>query len=129
MKNKVLMDGGTGSYLQVKLVIVTRKDLSAGYQLVQSAHSLAEFAHQYSDQFNDWKRDSNYLISLSIDNEEKLKDLYDKLKWHGAHVVAFYEPDIDNQMTSICYYGTPEMRKHTQKLDLALSEVEVATNN
>ena len=128
MKNKVLMDGGTGSYLQVKLVIVTRKDLSAGYQLVQSAHSLAEFAHQYSDQFNDWKRDSNYLISLSTDNEEKLQRLFYKLQDNGADVVAFTEPDIDNQLTAICYYGTPEMRKITQNLDLALQS-EVATKN
>ena len=129
MKNKILMDGGYGSPLQVKLVTVTRKDLYAGYQLVQTGHSIAEFAHQFSNQFNDWMRDSKYLVSLSVDNEEKLKDLYDKLKWHGAHVVAFYEPDIDNQMTSICYYGTPEMRKHTDKLDLALNKVEVATEN
>lgn len=115
---------------QIKLVTVTRKDLkNYGQQLVQSAHSVAEFAHQYPDQFNDWMRDSKYLISLSTDNEEKLKDLYDELKYYGAHVVAFYESDIDNQMTSICYYGTPEMRKYTQKLDLALDEVKVATKN
>jgi hypothetical protein len=68
-------------------------------------------------------------VSLSIRNEKELKDLYNKLKWHGAHVVAFFEPDIDNQMTSICYYGTPELRKHTQKLDLAFEKVEVATKN
>jgi len=33
--------------------------------------------------------------------------------------VAFHEPDIDNQLTSICYYGTPELCKLTQNLDLA----------
>ena len=114
---------------QVKLVTVVRADLKPGAQIAQTGHAIAEFAHQYPDQFNDWMQDSKYLISLSVDNEEKLKDLYDKLKWYGAHVVVFYEPDIDNQMTSICFYGTPEMRKHTQKLELALSEVEVATNN
>lgn len=69
------------------------------------------------------------MISLSVDNEESLIDLYDKLKYYGANVVAFYEPDIDNQMTAICYYGTPEMRRYTQKLDLALDEVKVATKN
>ena len=114
---------------QVKLVTVTRKDLDAGYQLVQTGHSIAEFAHQFPNQFQDWKRDSNYLISLSVDNEEKLQRLFYKLQDNGADVVAFYEPDIDNQMTAICYYGTPEMRKHTDKLDLALEEVKVATNN
>lgn len=66
-------------------------------------------------------RDSKYLISLSIDNEEKLKRLFNKLQDNGATVVSFYEPDIDNQLTSICYYSTPELRKITNKLKLALS--------
>jgi len=39
---------------------------------------------------------------------------------NGADVVPFYEPDIDNQLTAICYYGTPELRKITNKLNLAL---------
>ncbi len=108
----------------MKLVTVTRKDLSAGYQLVQSGHAIAEWIKHFPELFAEWNKQSNYLVSLSTDNERTLQHLYDKLQWHGANVVAFYEPDIDNQMTAICYYGTPEMRKHTQKLDLALSESE-----
>lgn len=61
------------------------------------------------------------MISLSTDNEEKLERLYYKLLDFGAYVMPFYEPDIDNQLTAICFYGTPEMRKHTNKLDLALN--------
>jgi len=64
-----------------------------------------------------------------VNNEEQLQRLYYKLLDNGATVVAFHEPDIDNQLTSICYYGTPEMRKYTQNLDLALQEVQVATKN
>jgi hypothetical protein len=55
-----------------------------------------------------------------VDNEEKLQRLFYKLQDNGATVVAFHEPDIDNQLTSICYYGTPELMKITQKLELAL---------
>ena len=95
---------------------------------MQTAHSVAEFAHEYPNQFQDWKRDSNYLISLSIDNEEKLRRLYYKLQDNGADVMAFHEPDINSQLTAICYYGTPELRKITDKLDLALN-VKVATKN
>ena len=90
-------------------------------QLAQTGHSIAEFAHSYPSQFQDWHNNSNYLISLSIDNEENLQNLYDKLKYYGANVVAFNEPDINNQLTSICFYGTPEMQMHTKKLDLALN--------
>ena len=64
---------------------------------------------------------SEYLVSLSIDNEEKLQRLFYKLQDNGADVVAFTEPDIDNQLTSICYYGTPELRKITSNLKLSLS--------
>ena len=67
---------------------------------------------------------SEYLVSLSIDNEEKLQRLYYKLQDNGADVVAFTEPDIDNQLTSICYYGTPELRKITNKLELSLSKLK-----
>ena len=105
---------------QIKLVTVTRKDISAGYQIIQTAHSVAEFAHHFPNQFKDWKTISNYVISLSIDNEEKLQRLFYKLQDNGADVIAFTEPDINNQLTAICYYGTPEMIKITNKLDLAL---------
>lgn len=81
---------------------------------------MAEFAYTYPDHFNDWMRDSKYLISLSVDNEDHLKTLFDKLKTNGATIVAFTEPDINDQLTSICYYGTPELRKLTDHLDLAL---------
>jgi len=59
---------------------------------------------------------------LEIPNEYKLTDLLSKLEYHGAHVIGFREPDIDNQLTSLCFLGTPEMRKHTNKLNLSLKK-------
>ena len=106
---------------QIKLVTVTRKDLNAGYQLAQTLHSSSRFAYHYPELHREWIEKSEYVVSLSVDNEEKLQRLYYKLLDNGADVVAFHEPDIDNQLTSICFYGTPEMRKITQKLDLALN--------
>ena len=58
---------------------------------------------------------------LSVDNEEKLKEIHTKLKWFNAHVVTFNEPDMGNQLTAIAYYGTPKLMKITQHLKLALS--------
>jgi len=91
---------------------------------VQTTHSAFRFAQQFPDLTTGWMRDSEYLVSLSIDNEEKLKSLYNKLQDNGAHVVGFTEPDIGDQLTAICYYGTPEMRKHTEKLELALKKLK-----
>jgi hypothetical protein len=87
---------------------------------VQTGHSIGEFAYQYPNHFHDWMLNHKDLVALSIDNEESLKNLYYKLQSNGANVVGFIEPDINNQLTAICYFGTPELRKFTQKLDLAL---------
>jgi hypothetical protein len=67
---------------------------------------------------------SEYLVSLSVDNEDKLQRLFYKLQDNGADVIAFTEPDIGDQLTAICYYGTPELRKITNKLELALNKLE-----
>ena len=89
--------------------------------IAQSGHAIAKFSIQYNELFNIWYNESNYLIILEVQNENHLQRLYEKLKWRGANVVAFTEPDINDQLTSICYYGTPKMRKITSKLNLALS--------
>ena len=105
---------------QVKLVTVTREDFAPdGYQIPQSVHSATKFSYEFPELFKDWYEKSQYVVCLAVPNENHLKRLYEKLKWRGANVVAFHEPDIGNQMTSLCFYGTPEMRKITNKLKLA----------
>ena len=96
--------------------------------MVQSGHAIVEFANKHPQPFKDWTETSNYLISLSVQDENHLKRLYEKLKWRGANVVAFTEPDIGDQLTAICYYGTPELRKITNKLDLALKNLNYVQN-
>ncbi len=90
---------------------------------MQTGHSIAEFAHKFPEKFKHWVENSNYLISLATQDENHLKLLYEKLKWRGADVVAFTEPDIGDQVTSICFYGTPELRKITNNLNLALWKI------
>ena len=46
--------------------------------------------------------------------------LYDKLK-ELTPSVKFYEPDVD-EFTSICVYGTPEVRKILSNLPLILKQ-------
>ena len=87
--------------------------------MAQTIHSSQRFAYHYPDLHRDWIEKSEYVVSLSVNNEEQLQRLYYKLLDNGANVVAFHEPDIQNQLTSICYYGTPELMKITQKLDLS----------
>lgn len=103
---------------ETKLVIITRQDISNGYQCVQSTHAIAEFAHEYPKEFKKWKKETNSIICLSIKNEEELLKLYEKLS-KKTPSSSFYEPDI-NAFTSVCIYGTPEIRKTLSHLPLIL---------
>ena len=111
----------------VKLVTVTRKDITPGYQLVQTAHAIADFAHDHPDQFKQWKSESNSIITLAVDDEQSLISLFNKLKEITPHVIAFTEPDINDQTTALCVYGSPEIRKMLCHIPLALKERKPVT--
>ena len=101
-----------------KLIIITRSDISNGYQVVQSTHSIADFAFEFSKTFSKWKLESNSIICLSVKNEFELQKLYHKYK-ELTDAVIFFEPDVD-EFTSVCLYGTPQIRKSLSHLPLAL---------
>lgn len=106
----------------LKLVTVTREDLSMGAIVAQTVHSTSTFAIQFPDKFNHWEKTSNYVACLAAKNEQELIDYFNKLKEAGADVVLFREPDMDNQATSLCFYGTPEFRKITSSLPLLFKQ-------
>lgn len=111
-----------------KLVTVTRQDLTAGEQLAQSCHSVADFSYYQPKIFKDWREQSNYKICLATKDEQSLIKLHDKLISKGATIVAFIEPDMQDQMTAFTFYGTPEIRKYTTHLPLAGKQFGSATN-
>lgn len=112
-----MKDTQINSKKESKLVIITRNDLTPGYQAQQSTHSIADFASEYNEQFREWKKDSNSIICLSVKNEQELDSLYEKLS-KLTSVTKFYEPDLDNQLTSICLYATYDVRKKVSDLPL-----------
>lgn len=87
--------------------------------MVQSQHSIADFAAEFPEQFRSWKKESNSIVSLSVNSEESLLKLYDKLSKKSS-AILFREPDIDDQATSFCILGTPEIRKKLSYLPLSL---------
>lgn len=99
------------------MVVITRSDLSQGYQAQQSCHSIADFQHAFPNAAKDWKETSNSIILLSIDSEEKLDKLYEKLSLL-TDVVKFYEPDLNDELTSIALYASPQVRKRLSNLPL-----------
>jgi hypothetical protein len=75
---------------------------------------------EHPTHFKDWKQQSNSIICLSVDNEDKLIKYYDKLSKLTTCSI-FFEPDVD-QYTSICVCGTPEVRKMLSHLPLSLKK-------
>ena len=110
-----------------KLITITRNDITPGYQVVQTAHAIADFAFEHPTHFKDWKQQSNSIICLSVDNEDKLIKYYDKLS-KLTPCSIFFEPDVD-QYTSICVCGTPEVRKMLSHLPLSLKNQKEVVND
>ena len=84
-----------------KLYVITRSDISIGYQAVQSIHGAIEFVLTYPELSNDWHKQSNYIALLVVKNEEELSRLYNKAKNRNIKCVSFKEPDLNDEITSI----------------------------
>jgi hypothetical protein len=65
-------------------------------------HASLEFAFEFPKQFRDWHDTSNSVVILTVKNEEELKKQYNKFVSLGRCVSKFSEPDIGNELTSIC---------------------------
>lgn len=104
-----------------KLVIITRFDLSKGYQIVQTAHALAEFAVDYEGMFKEWREKSAYLCCLSVDNEEDLKNFTKKLDELDIRYSTMRESDLDGQLTALAIQPLPKElhKKLYQKIKLS----------
>ena len=107
-----------------KLVIITRQDLHPGYQAVQSAHAGIDFQHEYPEIAKQWNKQSNYLIILSVENEEQLFLCLEKFNYYNLKTTAFREPDIGDELTAIAVEPSPRTKKLTSKLPLALKEIK-----
>ena len=103
---------------QDKLVVVTRQDLPIGYQAVQSGHALADFILQHPQIAEHWHKTSNYLVFLSTHDEESLEKLIIKAQNRGIKYTPFYEPDVNNQLTSVAFEPSDETRKLVSNIPL-----------
>lgn len=105
-----------------RLVTVTREDLTSGYQTVQSAHAVADYAMKHPLKFLRWRISSGYLISLSTPTLNTLEEVMTSLKRLGVKYIKFYEDDI-KQITAISFVSTLESDIVTSRLTLANSKV------
>lgn len=105
-----------------KLIVITRRDLTPGAQAVQSAHAAIDFQHQHPTIAREWNSNSNYLIFLSVQNEQELKKFIQKFQIYDINHTVFIEPDLDNQITAVCVEPSEKTMKLCSHLPLALYE-------
>ena len=98
--------------------MVTRKDLNPGYQIAQAGHAIAQFMLDHPEQANQWN--NNYLICLSVEDENQLNNLLVKIQKEEIPVSYFLEPDLGNEMTAIAFQGSEKASKLTSSIPLAL---------
>jgi peptidyl-tRNA hydrolase len=103
-----------------KLYLVTRRDISPGYQAVQSCHAIRQFSEDHPEIDDVWFKASNYLALLSVEDEVELTQLLEKAQDMGLRCSSFFEPDV-NQITAIAIEPHPKARSLCSELQLALS--------
>lgn len=100
------------------MIVVTRRDIPLAYQAVQAAHAAIDFQHGHSIEAKNWHNTSNYLIFLTVANEDELKQLILKAAERYIKITPFREPDINNELTAIAFEPSEATRKLTSSLPL-----------
>ena len=72
----------------------------------------------HPEQANQWN--NNYLICLSVEDENQLNNLLVKIQKEKIPVSYFLEPDIGNELTAIAFQGTEKASRLTSSIPLAL---------
>lgn len=106
-----------------KLFLITRRDISPGYQAVQSCHAIRQFTADHPEIDAEWFKSSNYLALLSVTNEIALMKLITQAADAGLRWSAFREPDIGGQITAIAIEPHPITVQLCKELPLALKEL------
>lgn len=99
--------------------MVTHSGLTAGYQVAQTAHAVANFARFDSDAFTNWHSNSQYLVALQTPCAEALEDLLARALAAELTVHPFREPDIEDQLTAIAFSPDPRNKRFLACLPLA----------
>lgn len=99
--------------------MVTHSGLTAGYQVAQTAHAVANFARFDSDAFACWHSRSQYLVALQAPCADALEGLLSRALAAGLTVHPFREPDIGDQLTAIAFSPDPRNKRFLSSLPLA----------
>ena len=80
---------------------------------------------QHPQEASSWHTNSNYVVCLSVKDENELMLLARKLETNNVKHVIFREPDFDNQATSISIEPCDKGKKLVSNLPLMFKEKQV----
>lgn len=89
-------------------------------QAVQSAHAAIDFCFQHPNKASPWHKDSNYLVMLSVKDEESLEKLIAKCNDNFVNYTPFREPDLGNCLTAIALEPSETTQKLVSNIPLML---------
>lgn len=92
--------------------------MSLGYCAVQSTHAAINFIFEYPARAGPWFKDSNYLVQLSVKNENQLKLLIRNCDKYQLRYTVFREPDLNNEITAIAIEPSEITQKLVSKIPL-----------
>lgn len=101
-----------------KIYIIVRNDIAPGLQAAQACHALREFAAEHPEIEARWFRESNNIVILQIESEERLLALVARAEATGTPYAAFREPDLGNALTALSI--GPSGHRLVSSLPLAL---------
>lgn len=106
-----------------KLRVVTRRDLPLGTQALQSGHAAIDFQYQHPVEAQEWQTKSNYLVFLTVADEQALIKLITKAILTGIKHTIFREPDLNNEITAVAFEPSDATRRLTSSCPLLGKEV------
>ena len=97
-----------------RLYVITRRDLKRGLKIAQACHVAFESPRKLPL----ISEEIPYMIVLEVEDEERLTELKERAITNTA-VVSFREPDLNNQLTAIAFFGDDSTKILTKGLRLA----------
>jgi hypothetical protein len=96
-----------------KLYVIVRSDINPGLQLAQSCHATEQF-HRDHPELATWKN----IVCLQAPSKEELARITDQAKVAGCVSSAFFEPDLDDELTAVAL--SEDAKRILSSLPLAL---------
>lgn len=109
-----------------RLYVVTRSDLPSGLMAAQLVHAAFSFAHEHANLVDPWLLRSNFLVIVTVPDENALMDLISEAHRRGIMHTGVREPDIDDELTAVAFTPGRAAQKLCANLPLALRERSLA---